>query len=122
MCLQGVTEPAQQGDVGIRQRYGASTYWPEPAALRVRITGSREPCRWSVGTRTGRFMRRLNWMPSGRARERTIQRYGSIEQCAVDGTSIARRYTSIAASSEAGRGPDQSSINSPTSAASSATS
>ncbi len=64
---------------------------PDPAELRVRSTGSSEPCRWSVGTRTGRFMRRLNWMPSGRAIDRTIQRYGSIEQCAVDGISIARR-------------------------------
>ena len=62
-----------------------------PAALRVRITGSSEPCRCSVGTRTGRFIRRLNWMPSGRAIERTIQRYGSIEQCAVEGMHIARR-------------------------------
>ncbi len=36
-------------------------------------------------------MRRLNWYPSGRAMERTIQRYGSIEQWAVDGIVIARR-------------------------------
>ena len=59
----------------------------------------------------GRFIRRLNWMPSGRAMERTIQRYGSIEQCAVDGMDIARRYVSTASSSGR-RGPDQSRISS----------
>lgn len=62
-----------------------------PAELRVLIAGSSEPWRCSVGTRTGRFMRRLNWTPSGRASERTIQRYGSIEQWAVEGMHIARR-------------------------------
>lgn len=64
-------------------------------------------------------MRRLNWMPSGRAMDRTIHRYGSMEQCAVDGMRMARRYVSRVSSSGC-RGPDQSLTRRPTRAASSA--